>query len=66
MRPLLALAPLALLMACASAPPGPETVSVALGPDAEAVAERECGGPARPETVSHESNVVIFRCLRTS
>jgi len=46
-----------------AAPGRPQTVSVVLGADSDAVAQRECGGAARPETVSHESNVVIYRCL---
>lgn len=42
---------------------GPQTVSVPLGSDSDTIAQRECGGPARPETVHHESNVITYRCL---
>jgi hypothetical protein len=58
------------LVACApsqeavlSAVAGPQTVSVEVSSTSDAEAERLCGGPARPETVHHESNVVTYRCL---
>ncbi|MEZ5956070.1 MAG: hypothetical protein R3C27_02490 [Hyphomonadaceae bacterium] len=41
----------------------PETVSVLAGSTSDADAQRLCGGPARPETVHHESNVITYRCL---
>jgi len=44
-------------------PAGPQTVSVEVSSTSEAEAQRLCGGPARPETVHHESNVITFRCL---
>jgi len=43
--------------------PGPQRVSVALSSNSDAEAQRLCGGPAQPETVHHESNVVTYRCL---
>jgi len=49
---------------CAIRRSAPETVSVLANSDADATAQRECGGPARPETVSHETNVIIYRCVR--
>jgi hypothetical protein len=48
---------------CVTRRAGPQTVSVALGADSDAIAQRECGGPARPETVHHESNVITYRCI---
>jgi len=68
------LATLVLLAACQTAPADPaapaeaarpQTASVPIGSDSEALAERACGGPARPETVHHETGVVVFRCIGT-
>ena len=42
---------------------GPQTVSVEVSSTSDAEAQRLCGGPARPETVHHESNVITYRCL---
>jgi hypothetical protein len=41
----------------------PQTVSIEVSSTSDAEAQRLCGGPARPETVHHESNVITYRCL---